>query len=74
MKVAMYYGPNDIRYEDYPKPIIKENEALIEMKACGLCGSDLMDWYLEKRAPLVLGHEPAGIIVEIGEKVKKFQL
>lgn len=74
MKVAMYYGPNDIRYEDYPKPIIKENEVLIEMKACGICGSDLMDWYIEKRAPLVLGHEPSGIIVEIGEKVKKFQL
>ena len=70
----MYYGPNDIRYEDYPKPIIKENEVLIEMKACGICGSDLMDWYLEKRAPLVLGHEPSGIIVEKGEKVKKFQL
>lgn len=74
LKAAIYYGPNNIRYEDYPKPIIKENEALVEMKACGICGSDLMDWYIEKRAPLVLGHEPAGIIVEIGDKVKKFQL
>jgi L-iditol 2-dehydrogenase len=42
------------------------------MKACGVCGSDLMEWYLEKRAPLVLGHEPAGIIAEAGSYVEGF--
>ncbi|MCW3993609.1 MAG: alcohol dehydrogenase catalytic domain-containing protein, partial [Candidatus Bathyarchaeota archaeon] len=40
-----------------PEPEIGEDEALVEMKACGICGSDLMDWYLKNRAPLVLGHE-----------------
>ncbi|MGQ9624226.1 MAG: zinc-dependent dehydrogenase [Candidatus Bathycorpusculaceae bacterium] len=74
MKVAMYYGLNDIRIEDMPTPKIGEDEALVEMRACGVCGSDLMDWYLKSRAPLVLGHEPTGIIVEKGSKVKDFDV
>ncbi|MEM3623466.1 MAG: zinc-dependent dehydrogenase [Candidatus Bathyarchaeia archaeon] len=74
MKVAMYYSQKDIRIEDLPIPKIGENEALVEMKACGLCGSDMMDWYLKRRAPLVLGHEPAGIIAKKGSKVKDFSV
>jgi L-iditol 2-dehydrogenase len=74
MKVAMYYSPDDIRIEDKPKPKIGPDEILVEMKACGICGSDLMDWYLRSRAPLVLGHEPAGIIVEAGKNVKDFKI
>jgi len=74
MKVAMYYGLDDIRIEDKPKPRIEPDEVLVEMKACGVCGSDLMDWYLRTRAPLVLGHEPAGIIVETGKSVKGFKV
>lgn len=72
MKVAMYYSPEDIRIEKMPTPKIGEDEVLVEMKACGICGSDLMDWYLRKRAPLVLGHEPAGVIAEAGGKVEGF--
>jgi L-iditol 2-dehydrogenase len=56
------------------KPEIGEDEALVEMKACGICGSDLMDWYLKGRAPLVLGHEPAGLIAKKGRKVKGFDV
>ena len=74
MKVARYYNAHDIRIEEMPAPAIQENEALVEMKACGVCGSDLMDWYLESRAPLVLGHEPTGIIVKKGSKVKAFDV
>ncbi|MGB9713597.1 MAG: zinc-dependent dehydrogenase [Candidatus Bathyarchaeales archaeon] len=74
MKVAMYYGLNDIRIEEKTVPKIGENEALVKMRACGVCGSDLMDWYLKSRAPLVLGHEPAGTIVEKGSKVKGFDV
>jgi len=74
MKVAVYYSQKDIRVEDTPIPSVGEDEALVEMKACGVCGSDLMDWYLESRAPLVLGHEPAGTIVKKGSKVKGFDV
>jgi len=42
MKVAMYYSQEDIRIENAPTPEIGEDEALVEMKACGICGSDLM--------------------------------
>jgi len=74
MKAVMYYSLDDIRIEDVPKPKIGADEILVEMKACGVCGSDLMDWYLRSRAPLVLGHEPAGVIVEAGKNVKGFRV
>jgi L-iditol 2-dehydrogenase len=73
MKSAVYHGPEDIGIEEAPKPEIGEDEVLVEMKACGVCGSDLMDWYLEKRAPLVLGHEPVGVVAEKGKRVKSFE-
>lgn len=74
MKAARYYNQEDIRIEDLPIPTIKDDEALVEMKACGICGSDLMDWYLKDRAPLVLGHEPAGVMVKRGKKVDTFDV
>jgi len=74
MKVAMYYSLDDVRIEEMPTPEIGPEEILVEMKACGICGSDLMGWYLENRAPLVLGHEPAGIVVKTGDKVENFKL
>jgi L-iditol 2-dehydrogenase len=74
MKAAMYYSKEDIRIEEIAIPEIGEDEALVEMKACGICGSDLMDWYLKNRAPLVLGHEPAGVIAKKGRKVKDFNV
>jgi len=74
MKAAVYYSSEDIRVEDVSKPKIGPDEILVEMKACGVCGSDLMDWYLTDRAPLVLGHEPAGVVAKVGEKVRDYQL
>ena len=74
MKVAMYYSQQDIRIEEIPIPEIGDDEILVEMKACGICGSDLMDWYLKSRAPLVLGHEPAGTIAKKGRKVESVNL
>lgn len=74
MKAAIYYSQKDIRVEEIPVPEVGRDEALVEMKACGICGSDLMDWYLKNRAPLVLGHEPSGIIVEKGDDVEDFDV
>jgi len=74
MKAAKYYSQRDIRMEEMPVSCIGEDEALVEMRACGICGSDLMEWYLKPRAPLVLGHEPAGVISELGRKVKDFKV
>ncbi|MEM4700967.1 MAG: zinc-dependent dehydrogenase [Candidatus Bathyarchaeia archaeon] len=74
MKAAIYYNQGDIRVEEVPTPEVGRDEVLVEMKACGICGSDLMDWYLKNRAPLVLGHEPSGVIVEKGEDVEGFDV
>jgi L-iditol 2-dehydrogenase len=73
MKAAVYYSPDNLVIEDVAVPKLRANEVLVEMKACGLCGSDLMEWYLKPRTPLVLGHEPSGVIVKAGKKVSGFE-
>jgi L-iditol 2-dehydrogenase len=73
MKVAMYYNNRDVRIEEIPKPVIGPGEILVKMKACGICGSDVMEWYRIKRAPLVLGHEMSGEIVEVGPGVAGYK-
>ncbi|HMK56541.1 MAG TPA: alcohol dehydrogenase catalytic domain-containing protein [Dissulfurispiraceae bacterium] len=67
MKVARLYSFNDIRIESDPLPEIGPADALVRTEACGICSGDVMPWYIEKKAPLVLGHEPAGIIEDIGK-------
>ena len=69
MKVAMYYNNNDVRIERMPIPEISDNELLVKVIASGICGSDVMEWYRLKKAPLVLGHEISGTIEKIGEKL-----
>lgn len=73
MKVAMYYSNNDVRLEERPAPKIGEGELLVKVWASGLCGTDVMEWYRINRVPLVLGHEIAGEIVEVGPGVKKYK-
>jgi L-iditol 2-dehydrogenase len=74
MKAVVYYSQRNMRVKDVPTPRIEEDEILVNMKACGVCGSDLMDWYLRSRAPLVLGHEPAGVVARKGRKVEGFSV
>jgi len=71
MRVAMYYNNNDIRIEELPKPDISEGELLVKAMACGICGSDVLEWYRIKKAPLVLGHEMTGVVSE--SKNKKYK-
>jgi L-iditol 2-dehydrogenase len=74
MRVAMYYNNRDVRLEELPKPKIGPGEILVKVIASGICGSDVMEWYRIKKAPLVLGHEIAGEIVEVGEGVKPYHI
>ncbi|NVM57888.1 MAG: alcohol dehydrogenase catalytic domain-containing protein, partial [Desulfobacterales bacterium] len=66
MRVAMYYNNKDIRVEEFPTPKIGPGELLVRVEASGICGSDVMEWYRIKKAPLVLGHEIAGEVAEAG--------
>lgn len=73
MKVAVLHSYKDIRIEDWRIPEVEPGEALVQMRACGICSGDVMPWYIEKKAPLVLGHEPAGKIVALGDGVEGFK-
>ncbi|MFH1065883.1 MAG: alcohol dehydrogenase catalytic domain-containing protein [Nanoarchaeota archaeon] len=72
MKVAMYYNNNDVRNEEMPVPDISDDEILFKTMASGICGSDLLEWYRIKKAPLVLGHEVAGFVEKKGKNVHDF--
>ncbi len=74
MRVAMYYNNHDVRLEEQEIPKIGPGEVLIKIISSGICGSDVMEWYRIKKAPLVLGHEIAGDIVEVGEGVSDFKV
>ncbi len=54
-------------------PVIGAGEALVRIEASGICGSDVMEWYRIKKAPLVLGHEITGTITAVGQGVSRFQ-
>ncbi len=74
MHVARYYNNNDVRIEEMPIPEINDNELLVKVQTSGICGSDVMEWYRIKKAPLVLGHEMAGDVVQVGKNVEKYKV
>jgi len=70
MRVAVYYNNHDIRIEERLVPAVGPGEAIVRIKASGICGSDVLEWYRVPKAPIVLGHEVAGDIVAVGEGVE----
>ncbi len=75
MRAAVFYGKNDLRIEDIPIPEISEDEVLIKVRACGICGTDMHIFDGDEGAAptpsgTVLGHEFAGEVVKIGKQVK----
>jgi len=77
MEAAVFYGKGDIRYDDaYPMPEVKDNEVLIRVKACGVCGTDLHIFAGAQGAtqcnpPVILGHEFSGIVEAVGAAVTR---
>ncbi len=72
MRVAMYYNNRDVRMEEAPVPSIGPGELLVRIMASGICGTDVMEWYRLKKAPLVLGHEIAGEVAHVGDGVQDY--
>ena len=75
MKAAVFYGKHDIRVETIPVPDIKDDDVLIKVGYCGVCGTDVHIFEGDKgcaevHPPIVLGHEFAGVIVAVGKDVK----
>jgi L-iditol 2-dehydrogenase len=73
MRVAMYYNNKDVRVEEMPTPRIGPDELLVKVWASGVCGSDVLEWYRLPKAPLVLGHEIAGEIAEVGSDIREWK-
>ncbi len=73
MKAAIYHAFRDIRVDEVATPGAPgRGELLVRVRVCGVCGSDVTDWYMDPRAPTTLGHEPAGDVVAVGEGVTEF--
>jgi L-iditol 2-dehydrogenase len=73
MKVAYWYNNKDIRVEEAPTPIPGSREILVKVISCGICGSDIVEWYRLPRAPLVQGHEIGAQVVAAGDRVDKYK-
>lgn len=73
MKVSMWYNNHDIRIQDVPTPSPGPGEMLVKVMSCGICGSDIVEWYRSPRAPLVQGHEVGVEVVETGAGVSKYK-
>jgi len=76
MKAAVLVGNEDIRFQEYPTPEVRPGTVKIRVRASGICGSDVPR-VLHNGAhfyPVVLGHEFAGDVVELGEGVTGFQV
>src|SRR5689334_6445405 len=72
MRVVTYYTNDDIQVKDMVVPEIGAGELLVQLRACGICASDVMEWYMRPRAPLYPGHEPVGVVAATGKGVEQF--
>jgi L-iditol 2-dehydrogenase len=73
MRIGMYYNNNKVEVQEMEKPVPAADEILVKVHACGICGSDIMEWYRIKKAPLVLGHELSGEVVAVGKSIERFK-
>jgi L-iditol 2-dehydrogenase len=73
MRVARLYAWGDVRVEMVPVPRPGPGELVVRITACGLCGSDVLGWYVAQKAPVVLGHEPVGTVAAVGDGVTQFR-
>ncbi len=74
MKAAVFYGKHDLRIEDTNVPRAQKGEVVINVRACGICGTDMHIFEGDEGAAptpagTVLGHEFAGVVTEVGENV-----
>ena len=77
MKALVLTAPSQLEFTDFPKPIPADDEVLLRIHACGICGSDIHGWdgsTGRRRPPLIMGHEAAGEIVAVGPRVERWRL
>lgn len=77
MKAAFVTEVGKVEIRQIEKPAIKDNEVLIQVKTVGVCGSDLHLFHgthAFRKPPAILGHEVAGVIVEVGDAVTQYRV
>ena len=78
MRCAVFYGKHDMRVEEWETPLIGPEEVLIQVKVCGVCGTDVHIYEGDKGSaevtpPIILGHEFSGVIVKTGAQVTRWR-
>lgn len=79
MKSAVFYGRHDLRIEEHEMPAVGTKDVLIQVKACGVCGTDVHIYEGDKGAaevtpPAILGHEFSGVVKAVGSEVTSCQI
>lgn len=79
MKSAVFYGKHDLRVEEHEMPVVGSRDVMIQVKACGVCGTDVHIYEGDKGAaevtpPTILGHEFSGIVTEVGAEVCDYKI
>jgi L-iditol 2-dehydrogenase len=75
MRAAVFYGPGDLRVEERPRPHVADDGVLLKVEACAVCGSDARTFRFGASnitAPVVIGHEVAGTLAEVGRAVRDY--
>lgn len=75
MKALLLTAPSTLAIVDFPTPAIADDEVLVRIHACGICGSDFHGWdgsSGRRQAPLIMGHEASGEVVATGPRVEKW--
>jgi L-iditol 2-dehydrogenase len=76
LKALLYTKPYSFEYTDVPDPVVGEDDVLIRVKACGICGSDVHGFTGKtgrRLPPLIMGHEAAGVVERMGKNVRGFE-
>lgn len=77
MKALVHTAPYVMTYQDWPMPEVGPDDLLIQVKACAICGSDVKGYSGKtgrRLPPIIMGHEAAGIVTEMGENVTGFEI
>lgn len=74
MRVARSVALDEVRIEEVDDPVPGRGEVVCDVLACGVCASDVIDWYVQRKLPAVLGHEPTRVISAIGEDVNGLRI
>ena len=74
MRAAVTREPGEASIESVPVPTLGRGDVLVKTAVVGICAGDTAPWYVERKVPCILGHEPAGTVAAVGEDVRGFRV